>query len=99
MDSYYPAEDYYERNVVSFIWNILIRYNYQLPLILLWIAGLIIDACSTVERSVLTIISDHSFFIWLCTFDVRRVQELLPLHPFIGLWAGIVLDSYLEGSS
>ncbi|MCI0442806.1 glycosyltransferase family 39 protein [bacterium] len=99
MDSYYqPLEDYYERNVVSFYVMYLIRYNYQLPLILLSIAGLIIACMQKTRNTVLASAYPIAVFIWLCTFDVRRVQELLPLHPFIGLWAGIALDSFWKAA-
>lgn len=94
LDSYYqPMEDYYERNVISFYVMYLIRYNYQLPLILLSLAGLIYACIKSRHIALLTSIYPIAVFIWLCTFDVRRVQELLPLHPFIGLWAGIALAS------
>jgi hypothetical protein len=94
LDSYYqPMEDYYERNVVSFYVMYLVRYNYQLPLILLSLAGLVIAYTKSIRAALLTSVYPIVVFIGLCTFDVRRVQELLPLHPFIGLWAGITLDS------
>lgn len=94
MDTYYlPLEDYYERNVVSFYVMYLVRYNYQLPVILLSLTGLIIACLKYTRNAILVSAYPIVLFIWLCTFDVRRVQELLPLHPFIGLWAGIALDS------
>jgi hypothetical protein len=94
MDSYYqPMEDYYERNVVSFYVMYLIRYNYQLPLILLALAGLIVAFIKDTRVALLASVYPIAVFFWLCTFDVRRVQELLPLHPFIGLWTGIAIDS------
>jgi hypothetical protein len=93
MDAFYsPAEDYYGKNVVYFYIEYLTRYNYQLPLIILSVAGFVFTLSRYKSKGLLLSIYPMVLFLWLCSYDVRRVHELLPLHPFIGIWSGILFE-------
>jgi hypothetical protein len=90
MDAFYsPAEDYYGKNVAYFYIEYLTRYNYRLPLLVMGAAGLFFALFRYRFKGILLSIYPIIIFLWLCSYDVRRVHELLPLHPFIGLWSGI----------
>jgi hypothetical protein len=92
MDAFYsPAESYYG-NVVYFYVEYLTRYNYQIGLTILSVAGLIFTLWRHKSKGFLLSIYPMILFLWLCSYDVRRVHELLPLHPFLALWIGNILD-------
>ncbi len=93
MDAFYsPAEDYYGKNVAYFYAEYLTRYNYHLPLTISGIAGFVFTLWRFRSKGLLLSVYPIFIFVWLCSYDVRRVHELLPLHPFIGLWSGILFD-------
>jgi hypothetical protein len=93
MDAFYsPAEDYYGKNVVYFYIEYLTRYNYQLALIISSVAGFVLTLSRFKPKGLLLSIYPIFLFLWLCSYDVRRVHELLPLHPFIGIWSGVLFE-------
>ena len=93
VDSYYvPSEDYYGKRVVFYYLEYLTRYNYNLPLILAAVLGIGISIVRAGKRGILLAVYPVCLFIWLCTFESRRIHGLLPLHPFLALWAASTLD-------
>lgn len=90
---YNPAEDYYARNIVFYYLEFLTRYDYNLPLILAALIGIVLLPLTSRARGTLVLIYPLAVFIWLCTFDARRIQSLLPLHPYLALLSACTLHA------
>ena len=54
--------------------------------------GILWSLASSVPRSIVLGIYPLFVFFWLCSFETRRTHGLLPLHPFLALWAAITLS-------
>ncbi len=89
---YFPGEDYYGKNLLVYYLDYLTRYDYSIPLMLFALLGLLILLVRTPLPGLALSIYPILFFVWLCSFPVRRIHGLLPLHPFIALWAAFALD-------
>ncbi|HSP07128.1 MAG TPA: glycosyltransferase family 39 protein, partial [Acidobacteriota bacterium] len=99
LDSYYvPSEDYYGKGVVFYYLEYLTRYNYNLPLILAAILGIVVTAFRNWKRGLLLAAYPLGLFLWLCTFESRRIHGLLPLHPYLALWAASTLIALWQGT-
>ncbi len=89
---YVPGEDYYGRNNFIYYLEFLTRYNYNLPLMLFAAAGIIQSFVRRSGSAATLAVYPLTVFIWLCSFEARRTHGLLPLHPFLALWAAITLE-------
>ena len=89
---YAPAEDYYGKSTILYYIEFLNRYNYNIPLMLCAAFGIFLSIGSSVRRGIFLAIYPVTVFFWLSSFETRRTHGLLPLHPFIGLWAAVTLS-------
>jgi len=87
---YLPGEDYYGKNIFVYYVDFLSRYNYWIPLMIVAFAGLLLSLFRGGGPAVA--IFPVTVFLWLCSFQTRRVHGLLPLHPFLAIWAGLCVD-------
>lgn len=85
-----PGEDYYGKSIFVYYIDFLSRYDYWVPLMLVAAVGLLLSLFRSGGLAVA--VYPLTLFFWLCTFHTRRVHGLLPLHPFLAIWAGICLD-------
>ncbi len=88
---YSPGEDYYGKSTVVYYIEFLTRYDYNIPLMLFAGAGILLSFASSLSKGILLGIYPLSVFLWLCSFETRRTHGLLPLHPFVALWAAMTL--------
>lgn len=88
---YVPSEVYYQKSVISYYIEYLIRYNYNLPLILAAAIGIVLTVVRYPKQGVLAAVYPVCALIWLSTFENRRIHGLLALHPFLALWAAASL--------
>lgn len=91
---YSPAEDYYGKNIFLYYLEFLTRYNYNWPLILAAGVGLVLTLFQNTRRGIVLLLYPLSVFLWLCSFDTRRTHGLLPLHPFLAIWAAVTLEQF-----
>ncbi|HEY4492662.1 MAG TPA: glycosyltransferase family 39 protein, partial [Acidobacteriota bacterium] len=87
-----PGEDYYGKNIFFYYLEFLTRYDYNLPLMILAGLGSALSIAENFPRGIVLVSYPVLVFFWLCSFETRRVHGLLPLHPFIALWAAISLN-------
>jgi 4-amino-4-deoxy-L-arabinose transferase-like glycosyltransferase len=88
---YSTGEDYYGKSTIAYYVEFLTRYDYNVPLMVFAGFGILLSLTSSLPRGVLLSIYPISVFLWLSSFETRRTHGLLPLHPFVSLWAGITL--------
>lgn len=89
---YLPAETYYGKGMFYFYGEFLSRYNYNLPILVFSVLGIAAGIARDRKRSAVLYLYPIFLFLWLCTYKTRRIHGLLPLHPYLALWAGIFLD-------
>ena len=89
---YVPGEDYYGQNNFIYYLEFLTRYNYNLPLILFAAAGFLFSFTQNRKSATVLAVYPVTVFLLLCSFDARRTHGLLPLHPFLAIWAGLMLE-------
>jgi len=87
---YLPGEDYYGKSIFVYYIDFLSRYNYWIPLMIVACAGLLLSLLRSGGLAVA--VYPLTVFLWLCSFHTRRVHGLLPLHPFLAIWAGICFE-------
>jgi hypothetical protein len=88
---YSTGEDYYSKSTVAYYLEFLTRYDYNIPLMLFAGFGILLSLASSLPKGLLLSIYPVSVFLWLSSFETRRTHGLLPLHPFLSLWAAITL--------
>lgn len=88
---YAPGEDYYAKSTIAYYLEFLTRYDYNIPLMLFAAFGILLSMTSSLPKGILLAIYPVSVFLWLSSFETRRTHGLLPLHPFVSLWAAITL--------
>jgi hypothetical protein len=88
---YSVAEDYYGKSTIAYYIEFLTRYDYHVPLMLFALFGIFLMLVSSFQKGILIAIYPFTVFLWLCSFETRRTHGLLPLHPFLSLWAAIAL--------
>ena len=89
---YQTGEDYYGKNIFVYYIEFLTRYNYNPPLMLFAGLGILLSVASFGFRGFVLALYPLTVFFWLCSFDTRRTHGLLPLHPFLALWASLTLN-------
>ncbi len=89
---YATGEDYYGKSTIAYYIEFLTRYNYNVPLMLFAGFGILWSFASSVPKSLLLGVYPLFVFFWLCSFETRRTHGLLPLHPFLALWAALTLS-------
>ena len=89
---YATGEDYYGKSTIVYYIEFLTRYNYNVPLMLFAGFGILWSFASSIPRALILGVYPLFVFFWLCSFETRRTHGLLPLHPFLALWAALTLS-------
>lgn len=92
IDSLYPTGEDIVRTGPAYYLDFLIHYIYNLPLMLFAITGLIMSFLRTPGRGVVLSIYPIFIFIWNSMRGNTGTHVLLPIHPFLALWAAIALE-------
>jgi|GEM_PF-5910147 len=87
----YTSEDYYGKSTVAYYLEFLTRYDYNIPLMLFAGFGIILSFVTSAQKAAVIGLYPWIVFLWLCSFQTRRPHGLLPIHPFIAIWAAITL--------
>jgi hypothetical protein len=70
----------------------LIHYNYNLPLILFAICGLTFSIARKWRRGLLFASYPLLYFVWICSTAGGSSAALVPLHPFLAIWAAVTFE-------
>jgi hypothetical protein len=87
----YTTEDYYGKSTVAYYIEFLTRYDYNIPLMLFAAFGMVLSISSSFQKACVLGLYPWIVFLWLCSFPTRRPHGLLPMHPFLAIWAAILL--------
>lgn len=87
-----PGEAYYGKNSLLYYAEFLARYNYNIPLLTFALLGLLLSLARDSKRAAALSVYPIALFLWLCSYKIRRVHGVLPLHPFLAIWAGVFLQ-------